>query len=127
MKVKDIVAEAGFWTGVKQALTPDKLRRQPADLSKAQANDLAKKLYGSNEDDWLTADEIAAKNTPASAPSATPITHPDVSIISSYPLRMRYKNGDFVLNPTTNQWMTVGGKKVAPELASFLQFQAGKL
>jgi|694.fasta_scaffold149173_3 hypothetical protein len=64
---------------------------------------------------------------PAGAPASGPITHPDVSVISSYPLRLRYKNGDYVLDPATDQWMTVSGKKVAATLADFLQHQADKL
>lgn len=127
MKIKDIIHEAGFWTGVKQALTPKAMKLEPNSLSPEEIKKLAQKLYGKTDDDWLTPDEKAKRDEPPPTPSPTPITHPDVSVISSYPLRMRYKNGDFVLNPTTNQWTTVSGKKVSPELASFLQFQASKL
>jgi hypothetical protein len=126
MKIKEIVNEAGFWTGVKQAFTPKAMRLSPNDISKKQADDLATKLYGPNEEDWLTPDELANKNAPPPPPPG-PELHPDVSVISSYPLRLKYKSGDYVLNPTTNQWVSVSGKRLAPELASFLQFQANKL
>lgn len=68
-----------------------------------------------------------APPTPASSPSVVNPLHPDVSVTSSYPLRLRYKNGDFVFDPRSDQWMTVSGKKVAPTMASFLQSQANKL
>lgn len=71
--------------------------------------------------------KAAATSTPAQSRSISAPLHPDVSVTSSYPLRLRYKNGDFVLDPATNQWMTVSGKKIAPTMSSFLQAQANKL
>jgi hypothetical protein len=67
------------------------------------------------------------KTASTSTPSVAVPLHPDVSVTSSYPLRLRYKNGDFVLDPKTNQWMTVSGKSVASTMSSFLQSQANKL
>lgn len=155
MKIKDIVHE-GFGSSFIQGLLPQKIsstmqalktskrplrakertEMEPEYLELAKA---AHQAYGDNPQEpeipgalgWLTPEQrkAAAKTTtptPA-APTSPPITHPDVSVTSSYPLRMRYKSGDYVLDPTTNQWRTVTGKRVAPELASFLQYQASKL
>ena len=154
MKIKDIINE-GPVSSFAKALLPSQLQTtlqtlkankrplkpkerielEPEYLELAKA---AHKTYGDNPQEpdmpgplgWLTDEQrkaAAKKSAPTPAPTSPPITHPDVSVTSSYPLRMRYKSGDYVLDPTTNQWRTVTGKRVAPELASFLQYQASKL
>jgi len=153
MKVKDIIDE-GVVSSFVRGLLPQQLEKtmqtlrttkrplgakertqmEPEYLELAKA---AHKTYGDNPQSdvsgplgWLTDEQrkaAAKKSAPTPAPTSPPITHPDVSVISSYPLRMKYKSGDYVLDPTTNQWRTVTGKRVAPELASFLQYQASKL
>ena len=154
VKIKDIVIEGPVSSFVK-ALLPSQLQTTLQTLKtnkrplgakertemEPEYLELAKqahKKFGDNPQSavpgalgWLTDEQRKAiqKGTgPApAAPTSPPITHPDVSVTSSYPLRMRYKSGDYVLDPTTNQWRTVTGKRVAPELASFLQYQASKL
>lgn len=155
VKIKDIINEVGFWSGFKQGILPSTisktmqtLRQTKRPLKAKERTELepeylelakaAHKTYGDNPQEpeipgplgWLTDEQrkaAAKKSSPTPAPTSPPITHPDVSVTSSYPLRLRYKSGDYVLDPTTNQWRTVTGKRVAPELASFLQFQANKL
>lgn len=154
MKIKDIISE-GFGSSIIRGLLPQQITKTTQTLGSTKRPlgakqrteiepehiELAKAAYGKFGDapgkeglgaiGWLTDEQRRAieKTTggPAPTPSGPPITHPDVSITSSYPLRLRYKSGDYVLDPTTNQWRTVSGKRVAPELASFLQFQASKL
>ena len=145
MKIKDIINEAGFWSGVKQSLTPAAFKQglRGTSLSGDAAKQAANKLYApGGEMDWMTPEQQAeylkrkaaeltpptptAPSAPAAPSTATPL-HPDVSVTSSYPLRLRYKSGDYVLDPTTNQWSTVTGKKIASTLSSFLQHEADKL
>lgn len=144
MKIKDIINEVGFWSGVKQSLTPAAFKQglRGTSLSGDAARQAANKLYAPDgELDWMTPKQQAeylkrkaaelkpsapTTTPPATPPSATPL-HPDVSVTSSYPLRLRYKSGDYVLDPMTNQWLTVTGKKLDPTLSSFLQHQADRL
>ena len=97
----------------------------------AQRTFQEQRIFKLVEDDTIPDDVKAhlglGPATPSPAPTPSPITHPDVSVTSSYPLRLRYKSGDYVLDPATNQWRTVHGKKVAPELADFLNYQKSKL
>lgn len=154
MKIKEVTNE-GFVSSFAKGLLPrtvsntiQTLKQTKRPLSAKERTEMepeylelakqAHRQYGDNPQSavpgalgWLTDEQRKAirKGTePApAAPTSPPITHPDVSVTSSYPLRMRYKSGDYVLDPTTNQWRTVTGKRVAPELASFLQYQASKL
>lgn len=133
MKINEVINE-GFWSTM---LTPKALRDLPdypargTGMSNCEARAKARELYGAEIDPNYEEECLDKKVTPSPTksppPSTTPDLHPDVSVISSYPLRLKYKNGDFVLDPATNKWMTVSGKNVAPTMSSFLQFQANKL
>ena len=133
MKINEVVNE-GFWSTL---LTPKALANLPDNpergtgMTDCGARAKARELYGAEIDPNYDEDCLGKKSkpkTPTSPSTGTaPNLHPDVSVISSYPLRLKYKNGDFVLDPNTNRWMTVSGKAVAPTLSSFLQFQADKL
>jgi hypothetical protein len=133
MKINEVVNE-GFWSTLltPKAISnlPDMPDRGSQAMSDCQARAKARELYGDDIDPSYEQDCLGKKIAPApdtTTSSTMPDLHPDVSVISSYPLRLKYKNGDFVLDPGTNKWMTVSGKAVAPTLSSFLQFQANKL
>lgn len=137
MKIKEVVKE-GFWSTL---LTPKSLKNiddvpsRGTGMTDCQARAKARELYGAEIDPTYDDDCLGtstAKGPKAPAPSPKPnippvVLHPDVRVISSYPLRLKYKNGDYVLDPNTDMWTTVTGKKIAPTLSSFLQHQADKL
>jgi hypothetical protein len=136
MKVAEIISEGiGSFLGnyargmIPKALQPA-LDRPGSITAQQSADDTASQLFApGGEDDWRGSKQPKASQTPTSVsqPSVVSSLHPDVTVTSSYPLRLRYKNGDFVLDPNSNQWMTVTGKKVASTMSSFLQSQADKL
>ena len=136
MKIAEIIKEGvgSFLGSYAKGLIPKALQPaldRPGSITAQQsADDTASKLFApGGEDDWRGSKQPKPSKTTTnvSQPSIVSPLHPDVSVTSSYPLRIRYKNGDFVLDPNSNQWMTVTGKKIAPTLSSFLQSQADKL